>query len=189
MRHRILIALSAGIVLASCGTGAGGGGNGSTAASTAAVHRKPGSWSTKIEIPTLEGKDVKPGDREKMAQVFSMMSGMSLCITPELSAQEDVSKNLEDSAGSRDCKFDKREVNGPNVDFVAICDRGGSKVRMTAHGTGSETSQDVTMKIEKLDTAGQPEGVMEMRMTSTYNGACKPTDLTPPPPAKEPGKP
>ena len=186
MRHRILIALSAGLVLASCGTV--GSGNGSTAASSAPVHRKPGSWSTKIEIPRLEGKDVKPGVREQMQQMFSMMSGMSVCISPELAAQEDVSKNLEKSAGSSDCKFDKREVNGATIDFSAMCERNGNKVRMTAHGTNGETSQDITMKIEPIDAAGQPEGLMEMHVTSTYNGACKPGDLTPPPPSAEPPK-
>jgi Protein of unknown function (DUF3617) len=188
MRHRILIALSAGIVLASCGTA--GGGNNSTAATTAQaapVHRKPGSWSTKMEIPRLEGKDVKPGMREQMQQMFAPMESISLCITPEFAAQEDVSKNLEQSAGSSDCKFDKREVNGATVDFSAMCDRDGKKVRMTAHGTNSETSSDVTMTIEPVDASGGMS-LMEMHIVSTYNGACKPGDLTPPPPAKEPAQ-
>jgi hypothetical protein len=184
MRHRILIALSAGIVLASCGTG--GGGNGSSAASSAPVHRKPGSWSSKIDIAKLEGKDVKPGMREQMQQMFSMMSGMSVCITPELSAQEDISKNLEQSAGSSDCKFDKRDVNGSTIDFSATCDHGTNKSRITAHGTNTETSQDITMKVEKIGATGESEGVMEMHVTSTYNGACKPGDVTPPAPAPAP---
>jgi hypothetical protein len=193
MRHRILIALSAALALASCGSNGSGNGSSGATASAAPVHRKPGSWSTKIEVPklegTFEGKQVKPGDREQLQQIFGMFSGMAVCVTPELAAQEDISKNLEQSAGSSDCKFDKHEVNGGAVDFSGVCDKGASKIRMTAHGTSSETAQDFAMRIEPLDPAGQPQGVMEMHISYTYNGACKPGDLTPPPPAKGGAKP
>lgn len=183
MRHWTVLAVSASIIIGGCG-GAGTAGNGSTAASGAPIHRKPGSWSSKIEITRLEGKDVRPGAREQMQQLFSMMSGIAICMTPEMVAQEDVSKNLEQSAGSSDCKFDKRDVSGGTVEFSAMCDRNGRKVRMSAHGTNSETAQDITLTVQPVNAAGEPEGVMEMHVTSSYNGACKPGDFTPPAPGK-----
>jgi hypothetical protein len=168
---RILIGTVATLALAGCGGGAG---------SNAPVKRQPGSWSSSIEIVKLEGPDIKPGTREQMQQMFSMMGAMSVCITPEAAAREDVSKNLENSAGSRDCKFDKQNVSGATVEFSGTCEQNGKKVRMTANGSNGATTQDITMKIEPLNAAGAAEGVMEMRVTSKRNGECKPGDITPP---------
>jgi len=184
MRHWTLIAVSASIILGGCG---GTGGTGGNAASNAAVHRKPGSWSSKIEIARLEGKDAKPGTREEMQQMFNAMSGMSVCLTPEAVAQEDISKNLEQSAGSSACKFEKRDVSGGKIDLLALCDREGQKVRMSAHGTNGDTAQDFTLKVEPLDAAGKSEGVMDV--TTKYNGECKPGDFKPPVAPKAPAKP
>ncbi len=186
MRYAIILAVSTSVLLAGCGGGAGGNG---TAASSGPIKRKPGSWSSAIDIPRLEGKDVKPGAREQMQQMFSAMSGLSVCLTPEMVATEDPAQGLEQSAGGSDCKFDKRELTGSTITFSATCDRGGQKMRLNAHGTQSETAQDITMTVEPLDPAGNPAGVMEMHVSSKYNGECKPGDLTPPSPGGAPAKP
>lgn len=174
-------ALSLGLVLGGCGGGDTG--SNSSAASTAAaapVKRQPGSWTSKIEIVRLEGPDVQPGTREQMQQMFSMMSSMSVCITPEAAAAEDVSRKLEESAGSGECSFDKRNVSGETLELSGTCVRDGKKVRMTASGRNGATAQDITLKVEPLNAAGAAEGVMEMRVTSQRSGECKPGEPTPP---------
>ncbi|MBO9499933.1 MAG: DUF3617 family protein [Novosphingobium sp.] len=177
MRGRALLALGAGVALASCGGGSSGSGS---SGALPPVKRQPGSWTSKIEIARLEGADVKPGQREQMQQMFDMFGKVSICITPEAAAREDVARNFEQSAGNSNCTFDKRTVSGETIEFAAMCDRDGRKVRMTAKGKNGATAQDVTLTVEPLDPAGKPEGVMEMHVTSQRAGECKPTDITPP---------
>lgn len=176
--HRIALTSLAALALAGC-NGAGSG-NSATAAKVEPIKRQPGSWTSKIDITKLEGADVKPGQREQMQQMFAMFSGISVCVTPEAAAQEDVSKNIESSAGARECTFDKREFTATSMEFSGTCDRDGGKVRMTAKGTNSATAQDVTMTIEPLDAAGKPGGLMEMHVTSQRTGECTSKDFTPP---------
>lgn len=186
MRHVVILGmLSAGLALGGCGGGSSTSSSTTTTTTTTSVaptKRQPGSWSSKIEIVKLEGPDIKPGTREQMQQMLSMMSGMSVCVTPEAAAAEDVSKNLENSAGSKDCTFDKRNISGDTLEFSGTCQRDGKKVRMTASGKNGATAQDITIKVEPLSASGAAEGVMEMRITSAHQGACKPGDITPPGP-------
>ena len=100
----------------------------------------------------------------------------------EAAAAEDVSKNLENSAGSKDCTFDKRNISGDTLEFSGICQRDGKKVRMSASGKNGATTQDITMRIEPLSASDAAEGVMEMRITSARKGECTPSDITPPQP-------
>ncbi|RYD50533.1 MAG: DUF3617 family protein [Sphingomonadales bacterium] len=177
MQRIALISLAA---LALAGCNGAGGGNSANAAKAEPIKRQPGSWTSKIDITKLEGADVKPGQREQMQQMFAMFSGISVCVTPEAAAQEDVSKNIESSAGARECTFDKREFNAGSMAFSGTCNRDGGKVRMTAKGTNSATAQDVTMTVEPLDAAGKVTGLMEMRVTSQRTGECTAKDFTPP---------
>jgi hypothetical protein len=148
------------------------------------VKREPGSWSTKITIGKLEGKGVTAQTKAGLQQMFDAMSSMSVCVTPEASAREDIGHNIENASGAgRNCQFDKRDLAGETISFSGTCSDGTRKVRMTATGTTGATAQDMTMTIEPLGTNGAPEGIMEMHMATTRSGACKPTDITPPPPA------
>jgi hypothetical protein len=180
MRRLMIVMLTAGVALGGCNGSGPGSSAGGEGASTAPVKRMPGSWSSKIELVRLEGPDVPPGAKEQMQPMFDMMSAISVCMTPEAIAKEDPSKNLEQSAGSKDCTFDKRNISGSTLEFSGTCERDGKKVRMTAKGTLGATSQDINMVIEPLNASGTAEGVMEMRVTSKHNGECKPTDIRPP---------
>ena len=51
---------------------------------------------------------------------------------------------------------------------------------MHASGTSGATAQDLTMRVEPLGPDGKSAGVMELRMTGTRTGDCKPGDVTPP---------
>lgn len=171
MSHRKLAAGFAILsLLAACGT-----------KSDAPTKRQPGSWSSKITIVKLEGKDVTPQTKAGLQQMFDAMSSMSICVTPEAAAQEDLGRNLEKASGAgHNCQFDKRDLSGEMVSFSGSCGEAGHKVRLTATGTSGATAQDMTMKVEPLGASGAAEGIMEMHVVTTRSGACKPTDITPP---------
>lgn len=184
MKKTLMLALAGSLLLTACGDKAAKDGkdDSAAAANTPPEKRQPGSWSQKIEIVKLEGDDVKPEDKAQMDQMFSMLSGMSLCLTPEAAAQEDMAKNLSDM-GSRgeECSFEKRVVSGSNVEFAATCKGdAGKTMRMSAKGTSGATKQDITMSMIANKADGSKEGEMVMRVISERKGDCGPDDITPP---------
>ncbi len=191
MRALVVLTSAAALALGACGDGAdkGGDGGGLFGASDAPVKRQPGSWTTKAEIVKLEGPDIKGGEKEQLQAMMNMMGNMSICLTPEAIAAEDISKNLE-QMGSQggECTFDKKDVTGSSINFSATCKSGnGGTAKMTATGTNSATSQDFTVSTVATKADGMPEGEMVMRITSTRTGECKPGDITPPTPPKAQG--
>ncbi len=149
--------------------------------SSAPVKRQPGSWSQKVEIVRLEGKDAPPQAKTQVQAMFDAMSRVSVCVTPEAAAKEDMSKNLENASGSaQNCTFDRKTLSGETVDFAGTCGAGANKVRIEARGTSGATAQDLTMTVQPLGADGKPNGMMEMHMTASRGGACKPGDITPP---------
>ena len=169
-KHLFAASVAALSLLSACG-----------AKSDAPVKREPGSWSTKVEILDLAGKGVKPDTRAGLQQYFELMSMNALCLTPEAAAREDIRHDIADTSGTgKDCRFDKRNVAGENVEFSGTCSDGVKKVRTSAKGTSGATARDLVMTIEPLGADGKPEGIMKMRMSSHRTGACKPGDMTPP---------
>ena len=159
----------------------------------AQVKRQPGSWSQKIEILKLEGKGATPETKVQMQKMFDAMGGISICVTPAAAAKEDMSKNME-QMGSRgqNCTFGKRDTTGATIGFDATCKQAdGGTMKLSAAGTNTATSQDITMTMDGIDASGKPTGTMQMRVIGTRGGDCKPTDVTPPdapatPPAVKP---
>jgi hypothetical protein len=147
----------------------------------APVKRQPGSWSQKVEIVRLDGKSNPPEARAQMQKMFDMMSSMSICLTPEAAAKEDVAKEMgKMSSGGSKCTFDKQDLTGQTVALSGTCEAPkGRSLKIQMNGSSTATAQDVTMKMERF-TAGASEGVMEMRVRSSRTGDCKPGDVTPP---------
>lgn len=146
----------------------------------APVKREPGSWSSTVQIVRLEGADVPPGGREQIQKMMDSVSGISVCMTPEIVAREDPVRDLERKGGGHSCVFDRKIFSGETMEFAGTCEMRGEKARMSAKGINGASMQDVTMMIERLKADGSPNGVMEMRITSRRTGACKPGDITPP---------
>lgn len=186
MKKTLMLAVASSLVLAACGDKAAKDGEGAVAASNEPPEqRQPGSWGQKIEIVKLEGDDVTPDAKAQMQQMFSMLSGMTVCLTPEAAKQEDMAKNLSDM-GSRgeNCTFDKKNFSGKTVDFSATCKGdAGKTMKMSATGTSGATAQDITMTILANKADGSKEGEMVMHITSERKGDCGPNDITPPTPA------
>lgn len=148
----------------------------------APVKRQAGSWTQKIEILKLEGKGATPETRVQMQKMFDSMSAVSVCLTPAAVAKEDMGKAMEQMATrGRNCTFDKKSVSGGTIAIAASCKQpNGETVKMTVDGSTAATRQEMTMQTEGYDASGAKEGVMQMHITSTRGGECKPGDVTPP---------
>lgn len=177
-----VLAGAACFAVAACGEKAADGS--ATAVAEAAVKRQPGSWTTKVEIVDLKGPDIKGGEKEQLQAMMNMMGNVSICLTPEAVAAEDISKNIEQmGAQGGDCKFAERTVTGNRISFAATCKAAdGGSAKLSAKGTNDATSQDITITSEGFKPDGSTAGEMVMRITGKRTGACKPGDITPPTP-------
>lgn len=188
MRALSFLMGAAALSLGACGDSATKDGGG-ILGSSEPVKRQPGSWNTKIEIVKLEGPDIKGGEKEQLQAMMNMMGNVSVCLTPEAIAAEDIGKNLEQmSAQGGQCTFSERDISGNKIKFAATCKSGnGGTAKMTATGSNSATSQNFTVSTVATKADGKPEGEMVMRITANRTGECKPGDITPPTPAKAEG--
>lgn len=142
--------------------------------------RQPGSWSQQIELKRFEGKEAEKA-KAGLAQMFAMMSAMSVCVTPEMAAKEDATANLEKLGGGGNCTFDKKSVAGGNLDISGTCkDPSGKTAKITATGTMGASDQDYDMTVEGFDPTGAKEGLMEMRIHAVRNGECTAKDMKAP---------
>ncbi|MBN8808194.1 MAG: DUF3617 family protein [Sphingomonas sp.] len=137
---------------------------------------QPGSWSMKMELVDAQGPDA---DKVKamMGPMFASMSNMSICITPEASAKSDPTKGITQGG---DCKFDRQEVNSSGIHVSGVCTKNGTQSKVTADGSITATSQDLTMQTETTPPGGKAPMSMKLRMQMQRTGDCKPGDITPP---------
>jgi hypothetical protein len=153
---------------------------------TGPVKRQPGSWSQKIEILEFAGPGIKPEQKAQMQQMMNMMAGASVCITPELAAQEDPEKNLTAMGGAQDnCKVANKDFSGGKIAFTANCTQPGKRVKLTADGNTTATEQNIKMTVESTG-AGNDGGKLVMNVTAKRDGDCKPGEFTPPVPKPAP---
>ena len=138
---------------------------------------QPGSWSMKMDLVDVQGPDA---DKVKamMGPMFASMANMSICITPEASAKSDPAKGITN--GNGDCKFDKQDVSSAGIHLSGVCTKNGVQSKVSADGTLTATSQDMTMKTETTSPMGGGALTMQIRVQSQRTGDCKPGDITPP---------
>ncbi|WP_010218716.1 DUF3617 domain-containing protein [Sphingomonas sp. PAMC 26621] len=118
-----------------------------------------------------------------MQAMFDAMAGMSICLTPQAAAKEDLAQTMEQiGPRGQNCKIGKRDDTGPTVGLSAVCPQdGGGTVKVSVTGTNAAGDRNLTMKSEGFDASGVAEGVMEMRVHTVRSGPCKAGDITPPP--------
>ena len=163
---RAITILATATMLAACGS----------AASDTPVKRQPGSWGQTIQIVRLDGKGLDASAKQQMQQMFDMFGKMTVCVTPEQAAGEDVGKNMEKlGAGGGECKVEKQRVAGETVDFAATCKKNGETIKLAVAGTSGSTKQDLTIKVTP---AGQTVASgMEMHVTAERRGECTANDI------------
>lgn len=167
--RKMMTAAIAAMVLAGCGK------------SGPPPKREPGSWSQTMELKRFEGQDAEKA-KAAITQVFATMSAMTLCVTPEMAAKEDVAANLEKLGGNKgNCTFDRKSVAGGALDLSGTCkDPSGKTAKITATGTIGASDQDINMTVEGFDAAGAKQGLMEMRVHSVRKGECTASDMKAP---------
>ena len=142
--------------------------------------RQPGSWSQTFEVKRVEGANAEQ-NKAALTQLFGSINSQTICVTPEYSAKEDPTANLEKlGGGGGTCTFDKKSVEGGNLDVAGTCkDAAGKSAKIVATGTLGATDQDMTMSVEAYDAYGAKQGLMEMRIHSVRKGECTPADKVP----------
>ena len=142
--------------------------------------RQPGSWSQKIEIAEFSGPGVTDAQKAQMQQMMNMASGTTVCITPELSAAEDIEKNLTNMGGQAgNCTVADKTLTGSAIKFVANCKNQGKDIRITADGSNSTTEQTIKMTVESVGATADG-GKLVMNVSAKRLGECKPGEFTPP---------
>lgn len=140
------------------------------------VKRQPGSWGQTIRIVRLEGKGLDATAKQQMQQMFDLLGKMTVCVTPEQAAKEDIAKNMEKlGASGGECKVEKQVISGETIDYAATCKQNGETVRVAMSGTSGATKQDMTIKVEPAEQS-VPQG-MEMRVIAERRGACTANDI------------
>lgn len=180
MRIAIAATTAATLLLAGCG-------------SDAPVKRKPGSWSQKMEVIEFTGPGITPAQKAQMQQMMQMVSKMTVCLTPETVAREDIEKNLTNLSGAAgNCVVADKKIGGGKVSFTANCNEPGKDgaatgkpVRMTVAGTHNATEQNFRVTVESTG-ASSDGGKLVMNVSGRREGECKPGELTPPPPPVPP---
>ncbi len=169
MRIAIAATTAVTLLLAGCGKG------------DAPVKRQPGSWSQKMEVVEFSGPGVTPEQKTQMQQMMSMVSQMTVCLTPEAVAREDIEKNLTNLGGmAGNCTVSDKTVGGGTVKFTANCKDKGREVRMTVDGTNGATAQKFRVSVLSAG-ANSDGGKLVMDVSGKREGECKPGELTPPP--------
>lgn len=154
------------------------------------IKREPGSWTQKVQILRLEGKGANPQVKAQMQAMFDAMAGMSICLTPEAAAKEDLAQTME-QVGTRgqNCKIGEHDETGPTIGLSAVCPQaGGGTVKLSVTGTNASGDRNMVMKSEGFDAKGGSQGVMEMRVHAVRSGPCKAGDITPPAAPATPAK-
>ena len=138
--------------------------------------RQPGSWTSKIEVTNVTGKDAEKA-KTQMNAMFAMMSAMSQCITPEMVAKEDPAGDIG-KFGGQDCTFDQKDLTGKDISFSGTCKGSGSPAKIAVKGTLATTAQDFTISISGNDPTNGPQS-MEMKVHNQRNGECTDKDMKP----------
>lgn len=172
-----IVAVGAAVLLAGCSKTESG-----------PAKRQPGSWSQKITVEEFTGPGITPAQKTQMQQMMSMASAMTVCITPEAAAAEDIEKNLTNMGGQAgNCVVADKNLTASKISFTANCKDKGKDVRIVADGSNSPTTQDIKMTIESVG-ASKDGGKLVMNIAAKREGECKPGEFTPKPQATAPAK-
>ncbi len=186
MKKTLMLAIVSSLALAACGDKAAKDGESGKAASNEPAEKpQPGSWTQKIEVTEMTGPNVSADAKDKMNAVFATLSGQTVCMTPELAAQQDMSKNMSEMASQGgNCTFERQIASGKNVDFAATCKGPMGDMKIEGKGTSGAAAQDMTLTITGLNPDGSVRGKMTWHVTGERKGECGPNDIAlPPPPA------
>lgn len=175
MRHSSIVTLAVALSLASCGGEAESDGavkaeEMAERVASADIKPQPGRYRSTVEVLefTIPGT---PPDMSEMMRGHMARRTSEYCLTQE-EAKRGFEKMARQSQEGRDCKVEKFEVAGGDIDARMTCAvPGQGQVTMTMTGTGSPTRSDMDMTM-KGDFAGQGEATMRMKVSNERIGDC-----------------
>lgn len=138
------------------------------AAADEMVRPEPGRYRTTVSLVDIEMPGAPPQAREAMKSAMQTQTSES-CLTQEDADRgfEQMTQNMQNA----NCKYEKFEMDGSNIDARAVCDADAGTMDMTMTGTAGRTSSDMTMTM-KGNMTGMGEGRMTMRIQNERIGDC-----------------
>lgn len=137
--------------------------------------RQPGSWTSKIEVTNVTGKDAEKA-KTQMNAMFAMVGAMSICVTPEQVAKEDPAGDMAKKFGGENCKFDTKDMTGKDIAFAGTCKSGAQESKINVKGSLGTTAQDFTLSVSGTDPNNGPQS-MELKIHNQRNGECTDKDM------------
>ncbi len=173
MRTALITPLILGLALSACGKS-----ETAVVGKDGVVKREAGSWKSDISIAKFEVPGAPPEMKQMMEGMMKSASAVELCLTADQAAKEDMAGAMAKNNGAKDCTFSKKEITGGKIAIDAVCkDARGQSVNMKMAGTTEpKKTQALVTVAGKAPTGG--DMTMEMNMTSTWTGACKPGQIT-----------
>ncbi len=172
MRTLIVSTLALGLALGGCG------GKTETTAS-GSVKREAGSWKTEITVIKFDVPGAPPEAKTMMEGMMKMASAVEVCLTPEQASKEDMASNLAEAQSAKNCQFSKKNVTGGTIDVEGVCQGNrGQSVNMKIAGTIESKKTDAVMSVSGKSPLGEGQMNMEMKVVSSWTGACKPGQAT-----------
>jgi Protein of unknown function (DUF3617) len=163
-----------GLALSGCG-----GGDKSVAASSGPVKRAAGSWKNEMSITKFEVPGAPPEAKQMMEGMMKMASAIEVCLTPEQAAKDDVAAEMAKGGAAKDCQFSKKEVSGGVINVEGVCkDPSGQQVNLKVAGTAEPKKTDASIVVSGNDAKLGGAMNMEMKVSSSWTGPCKPGQLT-----------
>lgn len=138
-----------------------------------AVRPKPGQYTSSAKLIALDLPGVPEAQAEQMKQMMgsTIEQTNSRCLTAE-----EAEKGFEElaQAAQEGCKMESFKVDGAKFAGRMSCDNPDASGTIDMSGTGTETSSDMTMKMN-MTSPGLPGGKMAMTMQvkSERTGDCE----------------
>lgn len=176
MRRPILplIALSAALALAGCGSGKT---VTATDASVSDVAKKvadsgmkfnPGRWESTMKFVKLDIEGMPPEAKDMMSKMMGKDRTFASCLS-----KEEAEKPEAKFFGQADerCKYDTFAMGGGKIDAKMTCKSEGGVQAINMAGSYTADAYDMTMSINGKGPNGKAMS-MEMGVSSKHNGEC-----------------
>jgi len=177
-----LMALSAALALAGCGSGKT---VTATNESVSGVAKKvsdaglkftPGRWGSTMKFVKLEMEGMPPEAQAMMGKIMGKDRTFATCMTKEQAEKPDA--KFFGQADER-CKYDTFSMGGGKIDAKMTCKAEQGAQTMTMQGSYTAETYQMTMAINGKGPEGKAMS-MQMELSAKHNGECT---------GKEEGKP
>lgn len=172
------LALTAGLVLAGCGSSDTIEARNETAAGVAekvaasGMNPRPGRWQGTFRVEKLEMAGLPPQASAQMNKSMGMDRSYFTCLTPQQAAKPDARFFQKAAEG---CIYDHFTMADGKIDAVMNCQPGAGPTRMAMHGTYNADTYDLKITGSSAMAKGMAMNI-SMAVTSRRVGECNGTE-------------